>query len=173
MGGTAATSKCSSLSLSLSLSVVSLSSALGGSGLPLSANLSGVATLAGVGSFLLLSFLDVTGFALSGVVFCDWFCCATAKGIVSMAKSRTIKILIFVSGRKELDQHYKGCLLLHLEKPRPRSRISLARDNHITISGSSCAQRTFKGASEYEKSTRVAVRHCSLRLDVVFCLCSR
>jgi hypothetical protein len=109
--------------------------------------------LSGVGSFLPLFFRDGTGFALSGVVFCDWFCCASVNGIVSMAKRKTIRILIFVSGRKELDQHYKACSLWHLEKPRPRSAISLALDNHITISGSSCAQRPCKGASEYEKST--------------------
>src|SRR6266404_4680945 len=143
--GTSATSYCSSLSLSLS--VASLDSALGGSaGLLLSVDLSGGTVLAGVGSFLLLSFLDVTGFALSGVVFCDWFCCATADEIVITAKRTTTRILMLSPGEKSWTSIIKACSLLHLEKPRARSTISLAPDNHITISGSSCAHRTFKGA---------------------------
>jgi hypothetical protein len=71
-------------------------------GLLLSVVLSGVMGGAGVGCFLSLSFLDVAGFALSGVASCDWFGCATARGIVNAAKSRAIEIFMLVSGRKRV-----------------------------------------------------------------------
>src|ERR1700719_448278 len=101
MGATSETSKCSSLSLSLS--VASVESGLDGSvGLLVSATgLSGVEL---AGSFLLFSFFAAVGFELSVGVSC--VCCATVNGIVNMAQRRAANIFMLISGRKDLEEHY-------------------------------------------------------------------
>src|ERR1035441_3880804 len=92
-GGTSLTSKCSSLSLSVTSSDLE-----GSAGLALSADLSG---LAAAGSFLVLSLLLCAAacFALSGVAFGDC-CCAGTNGIVKIAKSKTVRTFMPVSEEK-------------------------------------------------------------------------
>src|ERR1017187_2019653 len=98
-GGTSLTSKCSSLSLSVTSSDLE-----GSAGLALSADLSG---LAAAGSFLVLSLLLCAAacFALSGVAFGDC-CCAGTNGIVKIAKSKTVRTFMPVSEEKSWEKHH-------------------------------------------------------------------
>src|ERR1700687_1231104 len=89
-----------------------------------------------------------------------------------MAKRRIIRILMLVSGKKKLDQHYSVFAGRACKTLVQGLQFRWSRDTHITISGSSRMHRNVqKELSKHEKGTRVDVRLSSVHLDVVVCLC--
>src|ERR1700690_751558 len=127
MGGTSATSKCSSLSLSVTSSDLE-----GSAGLALSADLSGLAV---AGSFLALSLLcAAVDFALSGVVSGDCGC-AAANGIVKIANSKTAKTFMPVSEEKSWEKHHSRHLARYQQIGRDSSvlfcRVSVSRNGTV------------------------------------------